>query len=408
MKILNFGSCNIDYVYTLEHIVRVGETLSSHTLKTFPGGKGLNQSIAIARAGAVVYHAGCVGEDGQMLTDLLTASGVNTSYLSTAASKNGHAIIQVSATGDNSIFIYPGSNGMVTKELIDTVLADFNAGDILLLQNEISNVPYLIKEAHRKQMQIIFNPSPFQNELLELDLNMLSYMILNEVEAKELSGCEQPEEALAFFKKRYPDLKIILTLGEEGAIYADQQQTVRQSAFQIKVVDSTAAGDTFTGYFVAGISCSMKIKETLRLASAAAAITVSKNGAAPSIPLKNEVLTALKTLKPRDTESKDAQLLKEATAFMQKQIRDVTLSALAAHLKYSPVYAGTLVKRLTGKTFSAYLQEIRCQAAAHLLLTSDLSVKEIIQAVGYENESFFRKIFKEKYGLNPLQYRKER
>ena len=122
MKILNFGSCNIDYVYSMDHIVRVGETQSTYQLEIFPGGKGLNQSIAIARAGASVYHAGCIGSDGEMLTELLTKSGVNVSYVRTVDAKNGHAIIQVSAKGENSIFLYGGSNEMISESFIDFVL----------------------------------------------------------------------------------------------------------------------------------------------------------------------------------------------------------------------------------------------------------------------------------------------
>ena len=136
MKILNYGSCNIDYVYALDHILKVGETLVADKLSIFPGGKGLNQSIAIARAGAPVYHAGCVGSDGDFLIELMSESGVDTSYIKRVNEKNGHAIIEVSRKGDNSIFIYAGSNGMIEKADIDRVLSDFSSGDILLLQND--------------------------------------------------------------------------------------------------------------------------------------------------------------------------------------------------------------------------------------------------------------------------------
>lgn len=407
-KILNFGSCNIDYVYSMEHIVRVGETLSSYKLETFPGGKGLNQSIAIARAGATVYHAGCVGYDGAMLTDLLAESSVDISYIQTVDSKNGHAIIQVNAKGDNAIFIYPGSNAMLTEAFVDSVLENFEAGDLILLQNEINLVDYIMEKAYCKQMQIVFNPSPFQNEIRQLDLNKLSYMILNEVEAKELSGCESPEESLLFFRENYPDLKVILTLGEQGCIYVDREQEVHQSAYLIHVVDSTAAGDTFTGYFVAGISCGMTVQQSLRSASAASALSVSRNGAAPSIPMKAEVLEALRELKLRDANTKQDRLRRQIEIYIGEHIKDATLKGLAAYLKYSPVYTGALIKQLTGDTFSNYLQNMRCKMAAKLLLESDLSIKEIIHAVGYENESFFRNRFKEKYGKNPLQFRKRK
>ena len=168
MKIVNFGSCNIDYVYSLDHIVNVGETETTYKLETFAGGKGLNQSIALARAGAKVYHAGCIGEAGEMLREIMSDSGVDLSYIKNTTTKNGHAIIQVSAKGDNSIFIYPGSNAEVSKDYIDSVLEDFEKGDILLLQNEISNVNYIIEKAYEKQMQIILNPSPINEKINEI------------------------------------------------------------------------------------------------------------------------------------------------------------------------------------------------------------------------------------------------
>ena len=296
MKILNFGSCNIDYVYTMDHIVRVGETLSTYKLETFAGGKGLNQSIAIARAGAKVYHAGCIGLDGEMLTDLLQSSGVDISYLEKVESKNGHAIIQVSAKGENSIFLYGGSNEMVTPALIDKVLSDFSEGDIILLQNEISSVKYIIDKAYEKKLCIIFNPSPFTEDIKNIDLGKLSYVLLNEVEASEFSHLDEPEASLSFFRENYPDLKVVLTLGARGCIYQDGDCRYRQPAFKVKAVDTTAAGDTFTGYFIEGISSGQDIKETLMTASAASAIAVSKMGAAPSIPLRAEVLAAIDSL----------------------------------------------------------------------------------------------------------------
>ena len=296
MKILNFGSCNIDIVYSLDHIVRVGETETTHKMEVFPGGKGLNQSIAVSRAGASVCHAGCLGYDGGMLRDILCESGVDVTYLKTVEEKNGHAVIQVSAEGENSIFLYPGSNERITESYIDEVLAQFGEGDILLLQNEISNVGYLVERAYEKKMCIVLNPSPINDAVRGLDLAKISYLILNEVEAAEITGHETPEEGIAYFKSRYPALRVMLTLGETGCIYADSERELSQSAFLVKAVDTTAAGDTFTGYFVAGLAAGNEMKEILRVASAAAAISVTRNGAAPSIPERREVMSRLDEL----------------------------------------------------------------------------------------------------------------
>lgn len=293
MKILNFGSCNIDYVYSLDHIVAPGETETSEALNIFPGGKGLNQSIALAKAGAKVYHAGLVGNDSEILTDILAESGVDISYLKKLDVKNGHAIIQVNKDGENSIFLYPGSNNMISEEYIDCVLENFEEGDILLLQNEINNISYIVREAYKKNMCIILNPSPFNEKISEVDFNHLSYLILNEVEAEAISGKENAKESLSFIKNKYPNLKIMLTLGKKGCIYSDVETEVHQDIFRVNAVDTTAAGDTFTGYFIKGIADGEGIKTVLEDAAMASAIAVSRKGAAPSIPEREEVIKAL-------------------------------------------------------------------------------------------------------------------
>lgn len=407
MKILNFGSCNIDYVYSLDHIVEVGETETTHKFETFPGGKGLNQSIAVAKAGVKVYHAGCVGNDGDMLINILKENGVDVSYISRTQEKNGHAIIQVSNKGENSIFLYPGSNEMISKEYIDLVLENFSDGDIVLLQNEINNVDYIIEKAHEKEMCIIFNPSPFNEKLDKIDFSKLSYIILNEVEAKEFTGADVPEESLMYIKNKYPSLKVMLTLGTNGCIYKDNDCEVRQLAFEVDAVDTTAAGDTFTGYFIAELSRGTDYPEILKIASAASAIAVTRNGAAPSIPFRDEVLSALKDFKTKKTDNKSDLLILQIENYIKSHIKDANLDELSKELGYSTVYTGSLVNKLMGKSFTKVVQEERCNLAARKLLDTALPIKEIIADVGYENESFFRKIFKEKYGKNMLEYRKK-
>jgi len=405
MKILNFGSCNIDYVYSLDHIVGIGETETTYKLETFPGGKGLNQSIAVAKAGVKICHAGCVGCDSEILTNILTENDVDISYISKTDEKNGHAIIQVSSEGENSIFLYPGSNEMITKEYIDLVLENFDKDDIILLQNEISNVDYIVEKAYQKQMCIILNPSPFNKKLDKIDFNKLTYIILNEVEAKAISGCDIPEESLIYIKNQYPNLKVMLTLGSNGCIYTDSICEFYQPSFKVDTVDTTAAGDTFTGYFIAELSRGTDYQKILKIASAASAIAVSRKGAAPSIPDRCEVLSSLESLEENRTNSKSDIIRKQIDSYIENN-KNANLEELSAMLGYSAVYTGSLVKKLTGKAFTKAVQAKRCSIAAEKLLNTDLSVEQIIADSGYENESFFRKIFKEKYGKNPSDYRK--
>jgi len=406
MKILNFGSCNVDLVYSLDHIVHVGETATTYNMETFPGGKGLNQSIALARAGAHVYHAGCIGADGEFLVDVLHESGVDTSFLEYVSEKNGHAVIQVSKEGENSIFLYPGSNEMISKEHIDRVLWHFSAGDVILLQNEINNLDYIIQKANNIGMQIILNPSPYNEKLAQIDFNMITYLVLNEIEARDISGSEDSEEALAYFKRTYPNLKIMLTLGKKGCVYQDQNNKVFHPIYKVNAVDTTAAGDTFTGYFVDGLARGDDYKDILKIASCASAIAVSRNGAAPSIPHRAEVLESIDTLPVDSFDDKTEKIRFKIMRYIDSNVEDASLAELANILGYSTIYTGNLVTKITGKTFKKLLQDKRLAIASKLLLESDLSVSEIIKKVGYENENFFRRIFREKYGVNPLTFRK--
>lgn len=303
MKLLNFGSCNIDYVYALDHVVAPGETEATDSLHIYSGGKGLNQSIAAARAGAEVYHAGCIGKDGDFLSRLLEESGADVSYLKRVDEKNGHAIIQVAATGENSIFLYPGSNAMVTPGDVDAVLSHFESGDLVLLQNEISCVPYIVSRAYEKGMKVILNPSPINEAIKEIDVGKLSYLILNEIEAEMITGEKSAEAALARLAADYPLLTVVLTLGKRGSIYAGGGERVYQPAFSVEVKDTTAAGDTFAGYFIAELLRSSPIKTALEIATTASAIAVSRHGAAPSIPERKEVLALLGTLPTQSARS---------------------------------------------------------------------------------------------------------
>ena len=406
MKILNFGSCNIDYVYSLDHIALPGETETVDKLKIFPGGKGLNQSIAISRAGQSVFHAGCVGTDGTFLVSLLEENRVDTSFIRTFDKKTGQAIIQVSKQGDNSILVYPGTNNRVSKEHIDSVLENFSAGDIILLQNEINNLDYVVEKAYEKRMRIVLNPSPYNEMVGSIDFNKISYLVINEIEAKSITGCDDPDHIIEYFKNNYKNLCVMLTLGSKGCIYSDGKEKIYHPIFKVDAVDTTAAGDTFTGYFVAGLVEGRRVYDILRFASCASAIAVSKMGAAVSIPLASEVESQLQQLRTDEGRNKKEILRRKIESYVSLNLADATLEGLAAEVGYSPVYMGVLVKQIYGDSFKKLLHEKRLGVASKMLLETEVSVGEVIKTVGYENESFFRKIFKEKYGQNPLNYKK--
>ena len=289
MKVLNFGSLNIDYVYTVDHIVRGGETISSEKTETFPGGKGLNQSIALARAGVPVYHAGAVGEDGEMLLELCRANGVDTRFIRRTEGRNGHTVIQVDRNGQNCILLFGGSNQKQTKEHIDEVLSHFEAGDMLVLQNEVNHLDYLIDRAWERGMVIVLNPSPFDDKLKACDMTKVAYFLVNEVEAEQMTGESDPAKQPERLLEAYPGGKFVLTMGSRGSMYKDSRQEFHQDIYKVNAVDTTAAGDTFTGFFLAAILEGRPIPEALDEAARASAIAVSRPGASSSIPTAEEV-----------------------------------------------------------------------------------------------------------------------
>ena len=299
MKVLNFGSLNIDYVYDVDNFVKKGETISSKGLNVFCGGKGLNQSVALARAGADVYHAGMIGKDGIFLVDFLKNSGVNVgNILIRDDIRTGNAIIQRDISGDNCIILFAGANRSITRDYVDKVLEKFGRGDYIVLQNEISELPYIVESAHRQGMKIVLNPSPMDEKIGELNLSYIDYFLLNETEALKLSGIDKfdSKKCMSGLVNTYKGAGVLITLGDKGAIYSDGNIFVEQKAVKTKAVDTTAAGDTFTGYFVNGILGGKEIKEAINEATIAASIAVSRIGAAPSIPAMNEVKERLKNL----------------------------------------------------------------------------------------------------------------
>ncbi len=289
MRIVNLGSLNIDYVYRVQDIVSPGETTAALSRDVFSGGKGLNQSVALGRAGAKVFHAGLVGEEKAELLDVLESSGVDISLIKQCAAETGHAVIQVDNKGQNSIIVFGGANKQITADYISEALSDFREGDLLLLQNEISCVGDAMEHAARKGMTIAFNPSPFTENINDLPLDKVKWLILNKTEGTCISGEEDSGAMIRNISARYPDMSIVITLGSEGSVCFDGENTFTQKSYKVDAVDTTGAGDTFTGYFIASAAEGRKIPEALRTASAAAALSVMTKGAAVSIPYRDAV-----------------------------------------------------------------------------------------------------------------------
>lgn len=292
MKVLNFGSLNIDYVYQMAHFIRPGETAPCKTLTAGCGGKGLNQSIVLAQAGTQVFHAGLYGKEGEFLLSKMEEKGVDTSLMRMGQGQNGHAIIQVDEGGQNCIILYGGTNQQITESYADEVLSHFEAGDVLVLQNEINCMRYIMRQAKARGMRIAFNAAPYGEEVKSYPLECVDWLIVNEVEGAGLSGKTGYEDILDTLSAMYPGMCIMLTMGKSGCMYRGAGETVRLGACRVDAVDTTAAGDTFIGYFVRGIVQGLSMTDTLRQATVASAIAVTRPGAADAVPALNEVLSS--------------------------------------------------------------------------------------------------------------------
>ena len=297
MTIYNLGSINIDHVYAVDHFVRPGETMSCLGLASHAGGKGFNQSVALARAGAKAVHIGAVGADGRGLLAALERDGVDVSAVAVEAeAPTGHAVIQVDPQGRNCIIIAPGANAAVGADAVRAALASATPGDLLLAQNETSAIAEAILAAKARGLRVALNPAPMDGRVGTLPLDLVDVLIVNAIEGSELlklrgaAAPDSPTAAMKALRGLYPKAQIVMTLGEDGVVAVDADGAVSQvAAFRVKAVDTTAAGDTFAGYFLAGRARGAGMAEALRLASAAAAISVTRPGASPSVPLIGDV-----------------------------------------------------------------------------------------------------------------------
>lgn len=293
MKVLNFGSLNIDYFFEVDHLVLPGETESSNNFFISCGGKGLNQSIALKKAGIDVFHAGKVGKsDSKILLNILKENKVDITYIKRSNCNSGHAFIQVDKNGENNIVLNGGANKKIDKRMINSVLSNFKEGDYLVIQNEISSLDYLINVAHNKKMKIVFNPSPISNNILSLPLKYIDIFFLNSLEAEILSG--NKKDPLSLLIKKYPNSQFVITNGSKDSLYYDGSKTYNEKTMKIEAVDTTAAGDTFLGFFLAAYI--REEKRPLLTANVASGLACLKKGSTVSIPTLNEVKEKIKEL----------------------------------------------------------------------------------------------------------------
>ena len=292
MKTLVYGSLNIDLIFSVDHIVAPGETISSSSLSKSAGGKGANQAAALAKAGMETYMAGKIGKDGVFLLELLESYGIHTEKVVQYEGPSGQALIQVDKNGQNSIVLFGGGNGLVSREEIDQVLSGFEKGDLVLLQNEIANTDFIMKKAKSVGLRIALNPSPWNERAKNLPLDLADILFVNEIEGAAMAelGSNIPmEKILECLCAKFPETEIILTVGKEGALYGRGKTRAKGEIIDVPVVDTTGAGDCFSGYFLACRAKGFSIQDSLATACKASSITVSRKGAMESIPFRDEV-----------------------------------------------------------------------------------------------------------------------
>lgn len=284
MAIINFGSINIDHVYQVPHFVTPGETLASTDYQKLLGGKGANQSIAIAKAGAEVKHVGLINEIDCGIKQTLIRAGIDCQFVKMSEQATGHAIIQVNTSGENAIVLYAGANHDLSDKLISHAIGSAESGDWMLTQNETNGIADAMQQAKNMGMKIAFNPAPMTESVKSLPLDLVDLLIVNEVEAADLSGKQEMSEIEAFFKEEFANTEVIITLGKAGVKMLNSGEDLFVPAFTVNAVDTTAAGDTFIGYFLSSYTNGVDAASALKRGCAASALAVMKQGAAQSIP----------------------------------------------------------------------------------------------------------------------------
>ncbi len=287
MTIWNLGSINADMVYSLPHLPEAGETLAADGLQRFLGGKGANMSVAAARAGSRISHIGAVGADGHWARDRLTEYGVDTRHIAEVDVPTGHAIIAVDAQGENLIVLYQGANHAISDDQIGQALSSAVSGDLLVMQNETNAQVEAAKLGREMGLTVCYAAAPFQAKAVQVVLPYLDFLILNEVEAEQL------QDATGLAPSDLPVEHVIVTFGSKGARYYQQGHDPQAfQAHKVTAVDTTGAGDTFTGYVLAGMDRGMPMAQAIAHANRAAALMVTRHGTADVIPDLKEVREA--------------------------------------------------------------------------------------------------------------------
>lgn len=294
-QICVIGSINKDIVFNVVDFVKPKETIQSVSMEEFLGGKGLNQAIALNKAYDYIKLCGNINHQDSYILEQVKGHLGNTELVNLSNEKTGTAFIQVNQEGENCIILEKGANHSFTTTQIDDVLKTLFAGDLIVLQNEINLLDYIIEQASLKGIKTALNPSPMDASISNLPLSKIDYLLVNEVEAQELTRTSTLNKTISELQTKFNNTCVVLTLGEHGSYCFNQGEQYFQPSESVISVDTTAAGDTFTGFFLGSIMLGKSIMESLQRASAAAGISVTRKGASDSIPSIDELKEYLLT-----------------------------------------------------------------------------------------------------------------
>ncbi|MGB3246669.1 MAG: ribokinase [Sulfitobacter sp.] len=283
--IWNLGSINADNFYLVPHLPVAGETLAAREFRQGLGGKGANMSVAVARAGARVMHIGAIGPEGAWALERLLEYGVDTPHITVVERATGHANIVVDGAGENSIVLYGGANQVLTDQMIGTALTEASPGDTLLMQNETNGQEYAAQTAKTLGLRVAYAAAPFDADAVAAIMDHIDLLILNAVEADQLRA------AMGRELDDLPIDDIVVTLGGDGCKWVSNTARMSKTyaAYIVKPVDTTGAGDTFTGYLVASLDRGLPMEEAIDLAAMAGALMVTRFGTADVIPDLKEI-----------------------------------------------------------------------------------------------------------------------
>lgn len=403
MKILNFAATNLNYIYSVDDLGSTGSKIQIKGEQNLAGGKGFKMSVAIAKAGfSKIYQAGILGEGSEKLIEEFKINSVNTTYIKTVGQMGGYSLVFVDKYGRSRNFYLPGAEMNISEDFINSTLKHFSEGDFLIIDDNLPCRDYLISTAVQNGIKVCYCP-----EKTPENLDGCSYVFLTAQMAYDFFGKSSREGLAELFAEQNQNLRVIINFQNEGYLYAGKTRTYFQPCFEAEYVDETSGFDAFIGYFIALTVTGRKLSSVMKYAAAAAAYSVSE---VSEIPEYAKISAIIKTLKEHNTAEADRvrKLWTLTEKYIDNNITNARIDGLSKALGYSEAYTGELIKTVLGVSFSELLQKKRCVLAAKMLKSTQLSVNEIIKAVGYENETFFRNKFKAIFGMTPREYRKNR